>query len=174
MTRSRPISLLGLLLFLCLVLSLAWADPPYSQTIGTNSVKVIAARGIPTATAFATNTVYRQGRYVEYSNRVYMAVNAGTSGTTPPVHVGGEASDGAVTWRRCYEAPRNGLVLCLTTNAPVYLTMGALPAETGKGIPLLVKGASFCPPSGKDGLPYQGEISAISSGTNAPVAIQEW
>jgi len=153
----------------------AFADPPYSMTVGTNSVKLVATRGIPAATAFATNTAYAQGKYIESSGKVYMAVNAGTSGVTAPVHVYGEASDGAITWRRCLESKRRGLVIGQNTaSVNTYLAQGALAAVLSKGIgPLTSKGSSYSPPAVGDE-PYQGEIYAISDGTNTVLTIGEW
>jgi len=176
MKRSRRIfpCLLSALILVGSV-ALVLADPPYSFTLSTNSTKIVAARGIETATAFATNMVYRQGQYVMYSNRVYMATSAGTSGAIAPVHEIGEASDGVIVWRRCQKTPRNGLVVQLLSSGPVVnLVPGSESAVAGKGISLTAYGGSFCPPSGRGGEPYQGEITAIANTTNVTITTQEW
>lgn len=43
-------------------------------------------------------TVYAAGAYVYYVDNIYKTTAGGTSGVTPPTHMTGSASDGAVTW----------------------------------------------------------------------------
>ena len=50
------------------------------------------------ASVWAATTAYALNAYVYANNRVYRADTAGTSGSTPPSHTSGTASDGTVVW----------------------------------------------------------------------------
>jgi hypothetical protein len=45
------------------------------------------------------STVYNAGDVVINSSKRYLTVTGGTSGTTPPTHISGSASDGGVDWQ---------------------------------------------------------------------------
>ena len=73
-------------------------------SIVTNTLRVYNANSF--INSFQTNnynnwqtaTVYAIGDVVTNSNFKYIAETAGTSGATPPTHISGSASDGAVSW----------------------------------------------------------------------------
>jgi hypothetical protein len=130
---------------------------PWSMTITTNAVKVCPDRTVQTAAAFATNRVYVQGSIVKNAFKYYMAVNAGTSGVTAPTHASGEASDGAITWRRFPAGMRNGLWLFNAGTNDITFGIGYVPTLTKGGV-LKANGTALF-----DGMDVQSEVYAISA-----------
>lgn len=60
---------------------------------------------------WATATVYAVGDVVVNSSYKYIAETAGTSGATPPTHISGSASDGAVSWLAVEAVVQNTFLL---------------------------------------------------------------
>jgi len=153
------------------------ASAPTSFTLTTNSITILPDRSRQTASEWTTNTVYAEGDYVANTNysssrpqRIYFALNAGTSGTNRPVHLNGDVSDGGVTWRRVISGLRKGFVIVLSnTNGTANLGVDH-PAVAGKGILLTGQGSSF----GMDNDSIQGELMSVGSVSGVVVSVQEW
>jgi hypothetical protein len=60
--------------------------------------RIADAGGSPSHDAWKTATAYVVGDRRTYEDNVYECTVAGTSGTRPPIHLRGTASDGGVTW----------------------------------------------------------------------------
>jgi hypothetical protein len=61
-----------------------------------------------------------------------MAVAAGTTGTNAPVHFGGIASDGGVSWLRIDSSPRKQVSIVPENDGPVWYCDNA--ASTNGGV----------------------------------------
>jgi len=54
---------------------------------------------IQNLTPWSSGLIVTQGQYVQNIDNGYLALNSATTGTVPPTHTQGQASDGAVTWQ---------------------------------------------------------------------------
>lgn len=145
------------------------------MSIDNTSHKIVPFRGISHFgyPPWVTTTAYAQGDYVvggDNDDILYMAIGAGTSGATKPVHTSGEVSDGAVTWLRVPFLARKGVTVINESDVSVYCAVDQT-AEIGKGVELNAYGGShdFFDPQNQD------EIHAIAaSGSGKNVTIQEF
>lgn len=83
-----------------------------TSTVSANAVKIMGAPSArrSSAQAWEASTAYSQGELVSSATARYLALVAGTSGSTGPSGTG-DQSDGTVTWRHVTGAPRQGLFL---------------------------------------------------------------
>lgn len=65
---------------------------------GGKSYAVCVTAGVANNSAWAATKAYAVGAQVNAGGNVYTATVAGTSGSTPPSHTSGTATDGTVTW----------------------------------------------------------------------------
>lgn len=144
------------------------AGEPYSLTLVTNEVStIVAKRGLVMAQAWATNSAYTQGEYVENNNLFFMALVGGTStndaaATGPSVSRGTE-TDNDITWLSVPRKPR-ATAFVIRTDAVAdggvgYLAPDGFDPSQSAGIPLGSQYASFK-------YEGQGEVRAIPTGTN--------
>jgi hypothetical protein len=161
----------GLLAGLAVLAGIAFANT--YTTVGTNSLQLVASKPVRGASNWASNTVYSAGDVVKNGRFHYMAVGSGTSSNVAPVHVYGDASDEAVTWRAVSPGTRNGLVISVkTSGGKVDLSFGATNAIANGGMRLTGEGHAimFGPTDN-----YQGTIHAISvSGGDVVLGVQEF
>lgn len=169
--KSRRIQdIVIVIAFVIIVIALTViAGAPHSNNVASTSIKVMSARGLLSAQVYATSTVYAQGIVVTNSGRFYMAVVAGTSGTTNPVHYAGDVFDGGVTWRFVPKGKRNGLVVGNNSSTNIFINLGGS-AIAGAGIRLNSAGGSFF----MDDDSYQGDIHAVALGGTSSVTSAEW
>lgn len=71
--------------------------PTASQNGNIIIFEYIADRSVRPAT-WAASTSYAANAYTFYNGNYYQTTSGGTSGSTPPTHTSGSASDGGVTW----------------------------------------------------------------------------
>lgn len=165
----KKLMILGILFALAVPMS-GYCTKPAVTTVGTNSVKLVAAKPLAGVNAWGSGTYYKQGTVVVNVQRYYMAIADGTSGGTPPVHTSGEVTDGVVTWRFIDKAVRSGVIVTLESDGKVNWSLSNYAAEQGKGISTAGIGSGF-----EFGDEYQGAIYAISADTNiVTIGIQEW
>jgi hypothetical protein len=146
------------------------AAKPTSDVVGTNSVKLVAAKPVTGANAWATARYYKQGTVVVNVQRYYMALNDGTSGGTAPVHTSGEVSDGNLMWRFIEQdrQGRNGCLISVNTASTVYWSFSEYEATTN-GIKSTGEVCVYIPSE------YQGSVHAVCADeTPAVIAIQEY
>jgi len=165
-------------LFPVLVASYCFAAPPQSVSVTQTSTAILPKRGITTAAAWNTNTVYAQGAYVlggSGSNMIYMALAGGTSSTNTtdkPVHAHGSATEGTVTWYRVEPGPRLGYTFYNSSTNVIWMSAG----DTA----VINKGMQIAATSGDD---TKGVTSAVLNlqlngivvgDTTNTVMFQEW
>lgn len=162
------------LLFLALVLTAASGFAQgWSVDLGTNgeSIVLCAPRtDYPAGPIWATNEAVTAGTVrLTSDNGQYVAMAAGTTGTTEPTIGSGWEYDGGVAWMRCQRGARNGYCVTLTsTNGSVTVSKHA-PSSNGAGIVLYFQGSA----TGLDNDGYQGTVWGKAS-TNVTVGVEEW
>jgi hypothetical protein len=129
------------------------------MSIPNTAVKVCPDRTVKTAVQVATNTVYSQGDIVFNSavRRYYMAVAAGNSGTTNPVHTAGDVAYGGIAWRHFPSGMRTGFWLYNSGTNDITFGVGHVPTA-GKGGVLKANGTWY-----SDNTDIQCAIYAISA-----------
>jgi len=149
-----------------------FAGPPYSHTVGTNSVMILPPRTIQNATAWATNTLYSQGAIVSYNGMFFWcqtAANAtNTASDIPAWEADGRSADGANTWQFIPSGKRNSFAIVNDGANACYLSFGSA-AVVNSGIRINSSGGNVSDFSGG----YQGAVYAISGASNG-VTAQEW
>jgi hypothetical protein len=173
--------LLASLVLVSVLVSVAFAEPPSSVTVQTNSTTVIPARSVTllSAVAYASNTVYAQGAYVKVSDgQKYMALTAGKSSPTngvgaPPRHRSGAASDwtNGLSWYAVTPVQRHGWVVYNAGACTSWVSIGRSPAELTKGS-ALAPGATLRS-TGMNEYEAQLECSFIGATTHV-LTFQEW
>lgn len=163
--------LAGALLFVGVAVLLA--DPPYSHTVGTNSVMVLPPRTLQNAAAWTTNVVYSQGDIVLHGGKLFWCQTAAGATNTisdvPAYEADGRSNDGANTWQYIPSVPRKGFFVVNDDDSVTYLSFGVA-AVLNSGARMNANGGSMDDFAGV----YQGSIYAITSVTSNNVAIQEW
>ena len=144
-------------------------NKPYNITLGAAaSTKIAAERNLKSAAAWVTGTAEAQGVIRKNAGHYYMAIGAGTTGATAPVHMAGIVSDGTVSWLYVPEGHRDGVVVQNRDTAiDVDLALGWA-AETGKGILAKASGGGYSAPDG-----YQGAIYAYPASGTPVMSVQE-
>ncbi len=96
-----------------------------------------------TAVAWVTNVAKAVGDFVKHGENTYKAVNAATTGTNPPVHTDGIASDGAVLWE--YQHSGYGIVKisAFTSSTQVTATVQSCQPGGVARLPVEVVGTPF-------------------------------
>ena len=157
------------------LMATAFATAPFSDTIGTSSVQLVARKPV-SFTAWTTNTAYSVGDVVKNGTVYYFATNAGTTTNAAPTHTVGEATSGTMTWRQISPNRRSGVAITVQTTSAnggaVNLSIGTDAATNNCGIRLVGEGSTivFSPADN-----YNGEIHAVSaSGSNVVVGVQEF
>jgi len=79
-----------------------------TTSVSTNSVKILANAKANASESWASTNAYTQGQLVNSGGRVWMALIAGTSGTTAPSGIV-DFVDGTVTWRKSLAHKRSWL-----------------------------------------------------------------
>jgi hypothetical protein len=154
---------------------IAWATAPFSDVVGTSSLKLVAAKPVAW-TAWTTNTVYAQGAVVKSGGYYYFAVDAGLTTNAAPTHTSGEVTANGMTWRQISPNKRQGVVVTVKTDAAnggrIDLSLGTASATNGAGLRLVGEGATLIFSPGDN---YNGEINVVSgSGSNVTVGVQEF
>ena len=143
-----------------------------THDVTTNAVKLLAApsHGRASGQEWAATNAYSQGESVRVGVTRYMALVAGTSGTTAPA---GDAdlADGTVTWRHATRAPRSGLWLANAGSTDVILSWTQTMAAAGAGINLAAGEKLVW--SAPSAVPQAPVFAASDSGTNT-VYVYEW
>ena len=153
-----------------------YATAPFTATVGTDSLQLVAAKPLIGTSAWATNTAYSVGDVVKNGTVYYFATNAGTTTNAAPTHTVGEATYGTMTWRQISKSARTGVAITVQTTSAnggaVNLSIGTDAATNNCGIRLVGEGSTivFSPADN-----YNGEIHAVSaSGSNVVVGVQEF
>jgi len=96
-------------LILAVTAGLMAAD--YSITVSAGASTMVAPpRGISVAPSFTNGQAVAQGALRSYAKRIFMAVNAGTTGTNPPNANSVISNDGTVNWLASIVAETDGPV----------------------------------------------------------------
>ena len=131
------------------------------------------AEGSPAHAAWTANTAMTDlGGRRTYNNQVYELTKTGTSGTRPPVHLRGNASDGGNDW--AYINDGSGYVEILTYNSPRSVTARVrqhLPRNASSGTSYWAEGTY----SGVQGYPraiaFIEQRTAVAGASGQPARI---
>lgn len=74
------------------------ADTPGADDDGNTMVFEYYTKNWLRPRLWAASTAYTSGEYAFYNGNYYTAGSSATSGSTPPTHTTGSASDGTITW----------------------------------------------------------------------------
>jgi hypothetical protein len=74
-------------------------DPvPSASEAGDTITFVYASLSTFRPKRWTANTNFSAGSYCSYNGNFYVSTSGGTTGSTPPTHASGSASDGGITW----------------------------------------------------------------------------
>lgn len=118
----------------------------------STSYKIAPRHPVKTALAWEASAAVAQGDYRENIKRVYMAVHAGTTGSTAPTHVSGIVSDGTVLWLR---VEKSRVSLSITTEGEGSIWYHDNVATTNGGVYGYMKGQQYYEAE------YQGEVFVV-------------
>ena len=156
--------------FLLGLSTVALATDPFTVTVGTNSVQLVANKEVA-YTIYATNTVYSLGDVAKNSGYYYFAANAGLSTNVAPTHTHGEVTSGAITWRQIDNNKRGGLAITVKSGEADF-SFGTSSAVATNGLRLVGEGHTLVFGTVDN---YQGEVHAISGdGVNCVLGVQEF
>jgi len=151
---------------LTLVIS-SFGDP---ALVGITATKIVPQPGKRSAAAWATNTTYSQGEYVESEGLVYMVlvVSGGVSTNAPSGT--GYAADGYYYYRTL-SGKRNGLIIANPSTFQRFWFLDSSAVNTSNSLPLIANGGavSFLGPECP-----QGEFFAITTNAATWAAVFEW
>jgi len=152
-----------------------FAAAPQQTYVATTNTPVLPDRNIIAAPAWVTSTVYSVGSYVAagpQSNLVYMALTAGTSGSTQPTQQHGSLWDGTVQWYRVEPRPRLCWHIYNDSSQELWLSLGQDAAVVTNGVHL----AAYSSIDSR-GFPQQLlnlQLNAIGTNGASLVSFQEW
>ena len=93
----------------------------YQITVpATTSYKIAPARNRAPTGTWTTSTAVLQGDMVINAGNWYMAIHAGTTGTTAPVHMSGIVSDDTVLWLFVDKKARTQIAVTQEADAEIW------------------------------------------------------
>jgi len=127
-------------LILAVTAGLMAAD--YSITVSAGASTMVAPpRGISVAPSFTNGQAVAQGALRSYAKRIFMAVNAGTTGTNPPNANSVISNDGTVNWLAVPASNRQSLSIVAETDGPVWYQDST--SSTNGGVFTFTKGQQY-------------------------------
>jgi hypothetical protein len=115
-----------------------YVKPAVYAVPATNVTMIAPPRNLLAAPAWTNTATYKNGDIVVVGTRFYWnaaLVYTGCVSTTGPVAISDDTTDGGITWRRCYQTPRQGIDIANIGAITAWLSFEKA-AVVGSGLPL--------------------------------------